>query len=332
MIYSIPVQYTTTIHSRYPLKNTGGDPIAQLYAISNSGVMHNSRILLAPYVNDERYSNIDKVYLQCWIAAADLSYSGGLQLQLHELQQPWDSGFSLDTYNNSVYIDGATWAYAKKDISWTVPGGAFSEDVIDSQHRTYRNIYNKLQFDISSHTSSDYGFVLKLQNEDVNLGHAYLYSANTHTTFYPRYTACISDDSYIEPNTDSRIVQQTEIESYIYSIYDIQYSYNNDDIVRFDININPKTYSRDWTAENLWRLTNNITVTKSLNFSYAVYDVSQLQRIKIIDHSQYTKISCDGEVNYFMFDMNILQYSKYYQFELKIGNRYYLNDNIFKIA
>ena len=331
MIYSIPVQYTNTIYSRYVLKNTGGDPILQLYAISNSSTVYNTRLLFAPFVTDGKYTNVDKVYLQCWVANADLVYSGNIQINIHELLQAWDSGYSLESYNSNVYVDGSSWLYASQSNTWDTSSGYYDTNEFDTQSRTYRNIYTKWQFNITDYTQSAYGFLLKLNNENINLGQIYLYSSNTNTLFYPRYTLYINDYAYVTPTTSIQVVSQNTLQDYIYSIEDIQYSYINDDIVRFNININPKSYHRDWTAANLWYFTDSIVVTGSVSCSYAIYDVSQLQRIKIIDHSQYTKISCDGTINYFNFDMHMLELSKYYQFELKIGNRYYLNDNVFKI-
>lgn len=333
MIYSVPAQYTNTIYSGYVFKNAGGDQQLQLSTVQRySGSIDATRCLISGCPDITKYQ-YDYVGLKIYPSRADLKTSEDIHISLLPITTVWSPGVSLDSFAHNFPQQGSTWNRAKTGINWTISGGDYSQSDQLIHTTSYRTIYTPIEFDVTQFVDYQDGFILKITEQTSQIGTLYLYSANTQTIFQPKYVAYVPDYYYTESTSSQSIVVHTsQLEQYIYSVKNINYNYNNSDIVRFQLGITPKVYSRDWTSAHHYYTTASIMLDSTLSGSYAVYDISQLERLQVVPHSQYTRISCDGSVNYFNFDMQILEHNKYYQIQIKVGNRRFINDGVFKVV
>lgn len=326
MIKVQKIQFATTIYNYLPLKNTGGDPILRLSSADNKY----TRILLSK--PNSIPTTVSKVDMQLTVANADLLQSGNFSVQLYGISSSWDSGFDLQSYSKpSGY--GTNWVFRNKSVAWTTPGGDIYPSVVQSIQLGYNTIYDNILFDLTNQSYNNFGFILMHANQGQYIGDIMIYSPNTNTVFQPKYLYYIDDYEYDEPDTGSNYIVTSETaDNYTWCVQNIQYSYKSSDVVKFMISIHPKVYTRDWSEQFLYPTTQSAVADDSITLSYAVYDVSQIQKLMIIPHSQYTRISCENNRNYFNFDMRSLQPGRYYVFELKVNERYYYNTEIMKLV
>lgn len=337
MIYSLPVEYTNTIFSGYAYKNAGGDPQMVLSTIQKyRGITDSTRCLISPPLAFSDFHNVDKIDLVLQVSHADLFTSDQIVLQLFAISRSWAPGVSLFDYQTPRHANiqqGSTWRNAKTNDAWTQLGGDYITPSVGSYTVSYRNIYDPINIDVTSYTNSSYGFLLTLADQSVEIGTINIYSTNTNTIFYPKYVAYVQDYAYTQSSaSSSTIVTSANQDQYMFGLKNLQTKYNGTDVVKLLVGITPKVYSRDWTQARHYYSTDSITLTGSVTASYAIYDISQLAKLVAVPHSEYTRISCDGTTNYFNCDMSVLQQDKYYEIELKIGNRTYTDAGVFKIA
>lgn len=331
MIYQQKVEFANTLYSKYPLKNAGGDQQLTLRSISSSSGMDITRIILAPPSTNSKYKNYKNIGLILYPSYADLQTSEEFNICFHSIYQyqgvMWSPGFSLESYDSTHKMEGSSWKYNNTQIQWEQQGGNCGDNVY-TYSCSYRIVYDYIEFKTKEIQKLASGILLKYQNQDKNVGYIRFYSPNTHTIFYPRYVYYVDDYSW-----EGSKYQITNVEDYIITIPDIKFSYAQQSIQTFFLNLTPKLYSRDWTT-SIWKLKDtSYIITSSAIATYCVYDVTNIEKFKVFDHDQtYTRISCDGQRNYFVLDMSQFPKNRFYQLQLKINNEIHPIEGKFTIV
>ena len=334
MIYTQKIEFANTIYSKYPLKNAGGDQKLILRDIKNINSIDVTRILLAPPSSIPKYGNYDLISLCLYPFQANLQTSQEFFVDAFSIRIDddimWTPGVSLDSMDNLIKTEGSSWIYKTSQIRWIHSGGDYygTQTPENTFSFSYRNIYETFQKPIESDIWIKYGILIKYAQEKKNIGQIKYYSPNTQTIFYPRYKYYINDYKYI---TSSHSV--TDLDKYIVTIPDIQFNYQQNNIERFYIRLFPKIYSKDWT-NSYWSASSiQYSINPIIPATYCIYDTTNIQKFKVFDHDEiYTRLSCDGQRNYFDLDMSQLLKNRFYQIQLKINNKVYPIEGNFKIV
>lgn len=330
MIYSQKVEFANTIYSKYPLKNAGGDQQLTLRCISSSIGLDITRIIVSPPIAP-KYSNYDSISLCLYPSYGDLQTSQEFGIEFYSIttldEVMWSPGFSLDSYKTFGRDEGSSWNYKTFGTKWGTFGGDFLPSSIGQHTSSYRNVYSELSIS-SSFLDNDWGTLIKLAQETSNIGYIRYYSPNSNTIFYPKYIYYINDYSWT--GSSNSIV---DVDNYIVSIPDINLQYQQEQIERFYLRLIPQIYSRDWTTSYWSASTIEYALSSSISSTYCLYDVTNIEKFKVFDHNSiYTRLSCNGQKNYFDIDMQQLPRNRYYQLQLKINNKVYCLGEKFKVV
>lgn len=328
MIYSQRVEFANTLYSKYPLKNAGGDEQLTLKCYSSSVGVQINRVLLAPPISP-KYSDYESLSLCLYPSYADLETSQNFDIDVHKVDTTddimWSPGFGLESYHLSNY-QGSSWKNKNSSICWKTLGGDYAKTPFASVQVSNRNVYDNLEFQIDNQIN--YGILLKFSQESNNRGYIRYYSPNTNTNFYPKYVYYIND--YYWSDSSHSI---TDVQNYIVSIPKINLEYQQNQIERFYLRLTPQVYSRDWTTSYWSASSIEYCLTSSMVATYCLYDVTNIEKFKVFDHNAiYTRLSCDGQKNYFDIDMQQLPRNRFYQLQLKIDNKIYNIKDKFRVV
>lgn len=324
MIYLRPIQYANSLLNKYPYMNMGGDSRLILTSYTELGTQILSRTLISP--TESQSFSASKI--QAWIYPnyADLNVTSQQVISIHQMDSQWTPGAGIFSKNNINTGDGSDW-YTKNGVDlWDKPGGDYYTSILHSITKSYSTIYETYIFDITN-TLADNGYLIKFKNETSSFGIIEFYSPNSDTCFYPKYVYYVNDYSY---TTSS--YQIDDPEDFVVHFLNLEKRYEKQQVIKLKINFTPKQYSRDWTTSVWSSQRNSWCLPKDINAYYEVYDVTDIQPIKVYGYSQYTKMSCDGANNYFMFDIESLPRNKFYSINVKINNRIYNQLGVFKVV
>ena len=169
----------------------------------------------------------------------------------------------------------------------------------------------------------NYGFLLKTldsveSNTSSSFGALQYFSSDTHTIYPPKLTFAW-DDSINQTNNynEENIINKSNI---FISLYNNKKEYNQNDIVKFRINVREKYPDRTFTTTSNYLKDGRLATGKSF---YSIRD-AHTEREIIPFHDSFTKISNDTESSFFKIYMNGLQPERYYRILLKHIN----NDGI----
>jgi len=362
-VYQIFAEKSATLYSYYPTTNTGLDEIVELSTFySINGTNEVSRALIKFSTNDiaDVVSNIIQTteydaYLKVYLANASeipLNYT----LYGYPLAKSWNLGTGR-LGNSPATTDGASWRYTDQSgsIVWTdgsfpqfqtgsynsgsTPGGGvwWSNQVYESS-QSFDNISNK---DIEMHvteivkawnnnTFNNNGILLKhsssLEFTTASKFELKYFSNTTHTIYPPTLEFRWDDSSY---STGSLTVVTSSL--FVLTLGNNKGEFQQDSIQRFRVNV------RDQYPSTAFRNTLSYANSKALPSS-SYWSIKDLDTEEIIvDYdTNYTKISCDANGNYFDIYMNGLEPERYYKLLIKavVANKEVIisdKDYIFKV-
>lgn len=317
MIYTIPVQYTNTIYKNYPFRNTGGNP--QLQLKSDNGNI--SRILISkPYNVNFQY---DIKALRLYSSYGNLK-TDEFTVSMYPITAQWSGGVSLA----DNYI-GSSWKNRTTHNQWLQLGGDYNVQVCTQNDINYKHLYDIFEFEIPRDFDTNNGFLIKHKLQDLDIGTIYYYSSNTSTPLYPRYVYYIDDYQYVI-NQDTNLI--LNIDDYIIDVQNIKPSYDRRQTIKFKLRFIPKIYTKQWSSSEA-ELSDPITLLDStVKATYSIYDVTQIKHLQIIQHSEYTRINSNGNINYFTLDMSQFKANRKYKIELKINDKIIQIRDYFKVV
>ena len=163
----------------------------------------------------------------------------------------------------------------------------------------------------------NYGFLLKTLNSvesDVtsSFGEIQYFSSNTHTVYPPKLTFAWDDS--INQSNDYNESQIKRSGSLFISLYDIKKEYNQNEVVKFRINVRDKYPDRSFSNTSNYLNQGRLKVGKSF---YSIRDAHTEREIIPFDNN-FTKISNDAESSFFKIYMKGLQPERYYRILFKL--------------
>ncbi len=315
MIYSIPVDKTNTIYQRYIFKNSGGDSQLQIKSNYQGGAQDGISRALIGAPQNESFS-YDTRSLRLYSSYANL-YTDKFTISVYPVTNYWDAGFSLFGMDLSGRTIGSTWKYRTSQTQWGNLGSDYNMSQSISNQIKYKYLYDSLNFIIPSNWNIDNGLLLKLNNQQTTVGSILYYSANTNTPLYPRYVYYIDDYQYITGSNSNLI---TNIKDYIISVDNIKPNYDYRQTIKFNVAFAPKRYLKTWSS-SVGNYQDQVNILDpSINATYAIYDVTQINHFYLIQHSQYTRINSNGTENYFNLKLDQFLTNRTYKIQLKINN------------
>jgi len=341
-IYKIFPEKSATLYSFYPSLNSGIDEILELSTyksisdtneVSRPLIQFPSNEILDIIQNKVGANNFD-VYLKLYLANASeipLNYT----IFCHPISSNWNQGTGR-LGNVPATTDGTSWGFRLQSGSGAWTNGTFSSGTTGSYNNNIgggvwytSSIYQATQsFNFISdkdielkvtetvkawYSSSipNYGFILKhsssLEFTTASKFELKYFSGTTHTIYPPALEIRWDDSIY---NTGSLTVVTSSL--FALTLGNNKGEFQQDSVQRFRVNV------RDQYPSVAFRTSISYSNTKVLPLSsyWAIKDLDT-EEIIIDYDSNYTKISCDTNGNYFDVYMNGLEPERYYKLLIK---------------
>lgn len=237
------------------------------------------------------------------------------------------------SYLTQIIPDGVTWNTYDGMSPWTTgsinttggPGGVWYTNISQSIHVNNRtteferiNITDIHTFCLSESISTN--LIIRLQeNENYSYGMNF-FSSFTNTIYSP-FVIVYDNSDYVFTTGSMQTMNNQPYDVYC----KLNNSYNRTEIVTFNVICKPKKVGRIF--KTLVTRSQNIHVNETTKFAIKDYHTGEY----IIPASNYTKVSCDGNTNYFRVNLNGLPPNRYYEIELWDNNVLYQPKNVFFI-
>jgi hypothetical protein len=361
-VYKLFPTSDTTLYSGFPEMNTGIDSILEVsnkYDI-NSSISQVSRTLIkfdqeeindvfSTYVGDKDW----ETNLKLNIAKAE-GITFDFPLEIYPVFENWNNG-NGKYLNDPITTNGASWKWSDyKDsniglgdnfptnvtasyISGNEGGGNWYNNFNSTQSfglKTFKDLNTDVTAIIDGWLSSSIdnnGFIIKLPNNiefnnnlalDINFS---FYSVDTNTIYPPHLD--IKWDDFIYETGSLPSLSTSEI---FISVSNNKGTFIENSINRFRLNVRPEFPVRVYQTSSLYTQNHSLPPSSL----YAIKDLHTNEFIIDFD-SNFTKISCDAQGNYFDIYMGGLQPERNYEIIIKtiIGGevKIFNNDFIFKV-
>lgn len=266
-----------------------------------------------------------KTNLRLFLAEATIP--SDYNIYAYPLSSSWINGLGRSG-DEPITTIGNTWN------SWSIPGGNFINTPLS---QSFNNLSNKdinleltpLIHEWYSGSLDNYGVILKydnlIENSETPISLKF-FSMDTHT-IYPPHLEFKWDDSLYD-TTLTQIINS----NFSSTISNLKTEFEENTIYNFRIKARDKYPTRQFSTTSVY------LNTKALPSSsyWALKDVKTKEMVIDFD-TNYTKISCDNDSNYFKLYMNGLEPERYYQILYKVilnGETIIIDDNTnyFKIV
>jgi hypothetical protein len=280
-------------------------------------------------------------YLRLYAAnASDLLQS--YDINAYPISESWTNGGG--NYSDSpIQKYGASWYYRTSDDAldyWmtgsadsvgqmgttetTIGGGTWLTGSSDTPYKatqTFQNESPDLRINVTGIISASIagmipnnGFIIKRPTVDEIsgevLGKLQFFSRESHTIYVPRLEVCWDD-----LNHNSSLSTITS-DVYIPYIKNIKNEYRTSEIARFRIGVRPDYPTKTYSTASFYKTDERLPTSSS----YSIFD-SVTNDVIIKDEPTYgaskTKISSDGNGNYFDLRMDSFMPERYYKIQLK---------------
>lgn len=342
-VYKIYPDKDASIYSIFPKRNTGLDEILEV-SVKNSFDELNPYFGTGSLVKEDvrrsliTFSNSDintlksfatgswKAYLRLYLANAE-NLSQNYYLEIRQLSQSYDMGTGQfgdapETTNgvcwystSSYFTTSPTWNVNNGKF-YTVSGGGSWTNLITTQSFT-NNSDKDVNCEVTSIVNSwfsgspNYGFIVKHPESIESNGYSYMtlnyFSVDTHTIYPPTLEIKWDDSSY---STGSLATVSSD--DVVVTIANNYEKYKAGTNYKFRINARDKYPARVFTTQSLY-ITNKALPQQSY---WAIQDLKTEEMVVDFD-SNYTKISCDSQGNYFTVYTEGLQPERYYKILIK---------------
>ena len=277
-----------------------------------------------------------KFYLKMYEANGNTDLTTTYTLAAQALSQSWDEGVGKFG-DNPKTTNGVSWDYrdyfpGATATSWSnasnaqTYGGAVYSPPVSQSEQSFSNESPDVEMDISdmvngwiSGSLSNHGLLLSFsgsqETDDQTFGQLKFFSTQTHTIFQPRIE--VRWDDHL-PCTGSNTGSMTELtmsgqaDNYLYAKH-MKESYKETEKVKFRIGAR-KRYIQKSFSTSLQTISGSYIPEGS--GSYSIIDVATGE--SIVPFSDYTKLSCDAESNYFIQWLNGFAPDRVYKILYKI--------------
>ena len=239
---------------------------------------------------------------------------------------------SFDTSNEAKFTD------FKYDAHWdkNVGGGTWYTASFGTGKHYYQS-FNKYTDDLNVEvtdyvsewidgTRSNNGFIIKKSKSDeqstTKFGSIKFFSSDTNTIYPPTLEVRWDDSSFVTGSLNA--LSSDDIIVYVKNL-STEYKESSRAKIR--------VYGRERFPARTFSTTSNYSLVKYLPSTtyYSIVD-SETEQVIVPFDTNYTKVSCDSEGNYFDFWFNGLQPERYYKFVFRVdqnGTVKYYDDNFY---
>jgi len=342
MIKSTFVESDATIYNDIPTLNTGLDEILEIrksFLKINVGTLTETTAVSASIARPLIKFDITDIsssvasgritnpafYLKLSTTHADrmkIKYN----LEAHPVSQDWQMGMG-NRFANPIIIDGVSWNFTDGVTPWvgglpvdtTLQGGTWAASPSASQAFSYET--SDILMDVTqivnawiSGSTPNYGFILKFpaafEADGNEYGSLNFFSRDTHTIYPPLLQVKWDDSSYATGSLALADINHTLI-----SMNQLKAEYKTSEVARVDVFARGRYPARAFVTSSRYLIGQALPQTSY----YSVMD-AHTEEVLIPFDVNSTKLSCDGTINYFNFDMSGLQPERYYKFVLKVEN------------
>lgn len=331
-IYFSPTQ-DASLYEEYRWKNTGLDEILEIgknetgtkrvrsllqfdvASISHSfavgTIPSGTRFELNLYV--ARADDL-KMGQQIWIQAVSESWVEGTGYFYQNTNIPYTS--SRDPSGGYFENDGTTWINRESGSSWNVTG---SEGVGNILSASIGSPVKDMSIDVTdiiltwvSGTIPNNGFLLRFddasESDTKNAGNIRFFSRNSHTVHLPVLAAKWDNQLYLTGS-----ISASNPADVVVLPRNLKPRYKVNEMVRVTLSVRERYPTRTFdTIYSAYAGNNRLPITSY----YSVVD--QQSNVVIIPFDEYSKISCDGLVNYFDFKIQSMYPGRYYKLLFKV--------------
>ena len=339
-VYKIFPEKDATLYSAYPDTNTGLDQILEIQnqppQLGEANQV--SRILLQFPLSDIQNTitlaggpGNYEAYLKLFIANAT-SLPDDYTLYFNPVSQSWESGTGRFLYNPADE-NGVNWTQRSNGNDWRTsgfvanttasfqsgtPGGGVWYTLYQSSQSFAINDTKDIDANVTSIVGNfnntnvpNNGFLIRVQpNYEFNNSSSFslkYFSKDTHTIYPPQLEIRWNDSSY---NTGALSLLSND--NTVITLGNNIGQYNKDTVYQFRVNARPTYPTRQFTTVSVYTL-NQALPSSSY---YAIQDLDTGEYVIDFD-TNYTKVSCDPNGNYFDLYMHGLQPERYYKILIK---------------
>ena len=344
MYYFLSVDKDTTLSYTDPTSNYGLDEILELRKMWYGGSLDISRILIK-FKIDLLESYLVKYNMAVNEAILLLSESSSSNIgteytiTAHPVYGDWDMGTgTLITDDDNS--NGACWVYRNQLNQYWNSGSSFPTEVtgsfngyggtyyvVDEANQSFNYITHNINMDVTdmvigwlSGSYDNNGMLLKFENsyesDDNDYGILKFYSRETNTIYSPKLRIGINDSQF---NTGS--LNQITDDNVKLIISNFKKEYRGNTLYRFNIIVKPQYFVKSFNDT-----VSNLCLTENSYYQIRDYLTDNI----VIPYSEFSKISCNPNGNYFDIDFSNWEPNRYYGIEFKFnidGMDYFIDED-----
>jgi len=331
MYHFVTASKDATIYLQQPKQNTGFDEILEvskvyygnLKDVSRSLIHFNTTELSSSIVSgDVTMSSAELIIHECESMEIPTNYS----IYAYAVSQSWDMG--IGTRFDEISTEGVTWNKRNTSSSWltgsasldssgsyNVKGGMWYTGSYATQSFNYEssdinmNVITPLTAWISGSLPNN-GFILKhdssLENNTTDYGQLKFFSKETNTIYQPKLRIGWDDSSF---STGSLTELTSDDINVTFKRLKSIYKRGSKPTIRvFGREKYPlKTYTNEYAYTDVYYLPSTTY--------YQIKDA--ITHEVVVPFSDYTKVSCDSNGNYFKLNLDSWEINRNYYIEIK---------------
>ena len=332
MYYFLTASKDSTIYLQQPTQNTGRDEILEvsktyygnLKDVAHSLIKFDTTQLSTLISSGEvTMSSAELILRECESSEIPLEYT----LYAYPVSQSWDMG--IGTRFDEISTDGVSWNKRTTTDNWLVggyttgttgsfngKGGTWYTGSVVTQSYDYNssdiqmNVLEPMNSWLSGSIPNE-GWIIKhssaVENDTDDYGQLKFFSKETNTIYQPKVRIGWDDSSFLTASL-------TALDS-----HDIHVTFKRLK-TRYKIGSKPeiRVFGREKYPLKTYSRTYGYTDVKYLPSTtyYQIKDV--ITDEVIVPFSDYTKVSCDSNGNYFKLNLTNWEYNRDYYIEIKV--------------
>ena len=322
-----------TIYLQQPQQNTGLDEIIEISAtyvlgtkdVSRGLIQFNTTEISSSIASGEiTMSNAELLLKECEAEEVPTNYT----IYMYQLSQSWDMG--IGTKFDDITTAGVTWRNATTSTSWDTAGSDYLLSNVVSQSVDY--LAYDLTFDVKTPLETwtngsvgNNGWVIKFSDEaetgSIDYGKLQFFGKETNTIYQPKIRIGWDDSQFTTGSLPELTAEDIKV---TFKRLKTTYKEGSTPLIRvFGRERYPlKTYTSQYSY-------NDISYLPATTY-YQVKDA--VTHEVIVPFSDYSKISCDENGNYFRLNLKNWETNRDYYIEIKTDRNgevdYFSDDDI----
>jgi len=332
MFYFVTASKDASIYLQQPKQNTGFDEILEVSKVYYGNLKDTARSLIkfettplsqSIASGEVTMSLATMIIRQCEANEIPTDYT----IYAYPVSQSWDMG--IGTRFDEISTDGCTWESRKTNVSWlngsaslessgsfNGKGGMWFTGSFASQSYSYETADIEMDVTVPFNswiggTLGNEGFIIKhdssLENDTVDYGQLKFFSKETNTIYQPKVRIGWDDSIF---NTGSLTALTSDDIHVTFKRLKTRYRRGSKPTIRvFGREKYPlKTYTNEYAYTDVYFLPSTTY--------YQIKDI--ITDEVIVPFSDYTKVSCDSNGNFFKLNLTNWEINRDYFIEIKV--------------